>query len=167
MPYGKLQPFGEWLQSPWATSVSEAIGALRRKNPLLSAKKDESVRKDGFFFFYANMVGFEQGGRKPLAFGRKQFRELFSPTWATSVSEAIGALRRKNPLLSAKIDKFRVRLVDFTFSLLTLHFSLFSAADFGGFFFLPFIHPTSNTQSQISVNGRFRGQKLRGLFLFF
>ncbi|MBQ2274484.1 MAG: hypothetical protein II334_03340, partial [Clostridia bacterium] len=103
LPYGKLQPFGEWLQSPWATSVSEAIGALRRKNPLLSAK----------------------------------------------------------------IDKFRVRLVDFTFSLLTLHFSLFSAADFGGFFFLPFIHPISNTQSQISVNGRFRGQKLRGLFLFF
>ncbi|MBQ1231801.1 MAG: hypothetical protein IIX73_05515 [Clostridia bacterium] len=51
LPYGKLQPFGEWLQSPWATSVSEAIGALRRKNPLLSAKKDESVRKDGFFFF--------------------------------------------------------------------------------------------------------------------
>ena len=24
-PYGELQPFGERLQSPWATSVSEAI----------------------------------------------------------------------------------------------------------------------------------------------
>ena len=32
-----------------------------------------------------------------MAFGRKQFRELFSPTWATSVCEAIGALRRRIP----------------------------------------------------------------------
>jgi len=31
-----------------------------------------------------------------------------------------------------KIDNLRQRVVDFTFSLLTLHFSLFSTVDFGG-----------------------------------
>ncbi len=38
-PYGELQPFGERLQSPWATSVSEAIahGSVR-KNPYSPAK---------------------------------------------------------------------------------------------------------------------------------
>ena len=34
--------------------------------------------------------------------GRKQFGELFLPTWATSVCEAIDALRRKNPFERAK-----------------------------------------------------------------
>ena len=35
MPNGKLQPFGERLQSPWATSVSEAIAhGSARKNPV-------------------------------------------------------------------------------------------------------------------------------------
>ena len=49
-----------------------------------------------------------------MAFGRKQFRELFSPTWATSVCEAIGALRRKNPFGRAnKTDSHATRCVLF------------------------------------------------------
>ena len=35
LPQGKLHPFGERMQSPWATSVSEAIAhGSARKNPV-------------------------------------------------------------------------------------------------------------------------------------
>ena len=48
-----------------------------------------------FILLFVIVQGFEQGGSEEV---RKQFGELFLPTWATSVSEAIahGSVR-KNP----------------------------------------------------------------------
>ena len=57
LPQGKLQPFGERLQSPWATSVSEAIahGSVR-KNPSSPAKNNSSPVRVGYYFFVLQLI---------------------------------------------------------------------------------------------------------------
>ena len=86
-------------------------------NPLLSAKNVECYRKVMLYIFYWNKRDSNPTRRSRTQSGQRACeREGQSPS---------------NPLLSAKIDKFRQKLVDFTFSLLTLHFSLFSNVDFG------------------------------------
>ena len=60
-------------------------------------------------FFY-NEKGFEQGGRKSKAFGRKQSGGLFLPTVATSKARRERRQPRRNPLLSAK-DKITTFVV--------------------------------------------------------
>ena len=54
LPQGKLQPFGEWLQSPWVTSECEAIahGSVR-KNPYSPARKTDLFRQVGFSVIFA------------------------------------------------------------------------------------------------------------------
>ncbi|MEE1278694.1 MAG: hypothetical protein UHE86_06520, partial [Acutalibacteraceae bacterium] len=56
-----------------------------------------------FILLFVIVQGFEQGGSEEV---RKQFGELFLPTWATSVSETIAHDSvRKNPYSSANKEK--------------------------------------------------------------
>ena len=45
-----------------------------------------------------------------MAFGRKQFGELFSPTWATSVCEAIGHGSARKIPIPQPIKKKHIRM---------------------------------------------------------
>ena len=67
---------------------------------MLSATKKQS-HPFGWFCFFYNEKGFEQGGRKAKPFGRKQSGGLFLPTVATSKARRERRQPRKNPLLSA------------------------------------------------------------------
>ena len=66
---------------------------------MLSAKDKITTFLVVIFLFIKK--GFEQGGRKPKAFGRKQSGGLFLPTVATSTARRERRQPRKNPLLSA------------------------------------------------------------------
>ncbi len=75
---------------------------------MLSAKDKITTFVVVIFLFIKK--GFEQGGRKPKAFEKKQSGGLFLPTVATSKARRERRQPRRNPLLSAK-DKITTFVV--------------------------------------------------------
>ncbi len=78
--------------------------AKKPKKSLLCALDKTKSRSQGLLFaLIKQKEGFEQGGSR-LVRGRKQSGGLFLPTWSRSeATRRRTGVRRKNPLLSAKM----------------------------------------------------------------